>query len=259
MNIKRKFVGVVLASLMSFSWVASASASPSSEPSISLDSTVPEGYSVVKVYDPTDESTKVNNIKVEGKSVASEIKSLQNTSEPIHVLDDTEIEVLKNETHLYRELQNINTGEVVPQYITEMVVASDSYQYGGSHEEDKKRVKLTITLYYHVTKYDSLDWIGLDKAYWRFDKGSKWTTDIIPYYGHKAQFAQIGPGINHQAQNQKQDATPNISGDVTFGETYLKVAPSSWVEVLNNGLATEVGLKTQANFIDQSLSSNRVF
>ncbi|MFB5269728.1 hypothetical protein ACE41H_23520 [Paenibacillus enshidis] len=247
-KVKGKVVGILLTALLSFGSVASVSASSSPEPSIALDSTVPEGYRVVKEYDPMDESTKVD-MQVEGESLLAETKTLQNSSESIPALDDTEI--LKNETHLYRELQNIETGDVVPQYITEMVVAADPFLYSGSNQNSDKSLKLTITLYYHQTTKNSLAYLGLDKAYWRYDKGSSPNSNITPYLTHTAELLQIGPGINDHGQVQRKNVSP-LAGDLSFGKTYLAEVPSSWIEVLDQGLATEVGLRVNAKFLNQS-------
>ncbi|WP_120464519.1 hypothetical protein [Paenibacillus aceti] len=199
-------------------------------------------------------STKVDGALVEGKSLKSEAENIRSSILSNNIeYEDATYEILENETHIYRELQNIETGDVIPQYQTVMVVASDPYSYSGSTQSSDKTVKVTITLYYHSVSQNSYNYIGLDKVYWRWDKGSNWTSDILPNGINSAKMVQIGPGINSKAQNQSKDVSP-IGGDHYFGTTYMGLAPSKWVEVLDGGLATEMGLNLHSTYWNQATS-----
>lgn len=263
---KKKLFSVALATMMIFSSVSAVSASSTNDQTIPTDTTIPEGYRVVKEYDPSTENTQVDlqneiaqlDIQVEGDPLLSE-NSLLQSFDSIPVSNDVDYDIERNETHLYRDLQNVATGEIVQQYKTDMVVAAaDPFVYSGSNQNSDKSIKLTISLYYHKQQKNSLTYIGLDKAYWRYDKGSSPNSNIYPSYSNKCTMIQNGPGINNTSKSQSKDCS-KIAGDLFFGTTYLAQAPSTWIEVLEGGLATEVGIKVSANFDNTSTGKTFVY
>ncbi|MCM3206410.1 hypothetical protein [Paenibacillus illinoisensis] len=256
MKMRKKLFSSLLATIMLFSSVSAASASPNEE-QFPNDLTVPEGFKVVKEYDTTDESNKVD-MQVEGRSFSPDTNTFS-TSQSITSTEEVDYEILTNETYIYRDLENIETGETVTQYKTDMVVAADpSYHWTGTNTNGANTIKLTITLYYHTQTKDRFVYVGLDKAYYRYDKGSNWNiNNAIPSGYNSCELLQMGPGIDTKAKKYKSDCS-QLGGAISFGKTFLATAPSGWVDVLEGGLATEVGIKVEASFLNQS-NSNKVF
>ncbi|WP_145329686.1 hypothetical protein [Paenibacillus xylanexedens] len=228
-------------------------ASPNNE-NFPNDLDVPEGFKVLKEYDVTNENNKVDT-KVEGNSLIADdginINSMNNSQSKIPS-EEVNYEILTNETYKYRDLENIETGEKVTQFKTNMVVNADPFTWTGTNKNDANTVKLTITLYYHSQTKDRFIYNGIDKAYYRYDKGANWNiNNALPYGTNSCQLSQIGPGIDTKAKKQISDCS-QIPGSIDFGKTFLAVAPSSWIDVLDGGLGTEVGIKVNTNFINQS-------
>lgn len=255
----KKLFSTLLATTMLFGSVSVAAASPNGEV-FPYESTVPEGFKVIKEYDTADESNKVD-MQVEGRSFNPDYETNTNTfstSQSTNSTEEVDYEIIKNETYIYRDLQNIETGEVVTQFKTDMVVNADQFHWTGTNKNSENTVNLTITLYYHATTKNRFIYNGLDKVYYRYDKGTNWSTNNAKPTGtNSCQVIQIGPGIDTKAKNQKYDCSRNFTL-VDFGKTYLVTPPSSWVEVLEDGLASQVGLKVQTSFINQS-NNNKVF
>ncbi|MEK4372510.1 hypothetical protein [Paenibacillus sp. FSL R5-0473] len=259
MKNRKKLFSSLLATMMLFGSVSAAAASPNEEV-FPNDSTVPEGFKVIKEYDTTDESNKVD-MQVEGRSFNPENEINTNNfsaSQSINSTEEVDYDILTNETYIYRDLQNIETGEVLTQFKTDMVVEADPFHWTGGNKNSDNTVKLTITLYYHSQTKNRFIYNGLDKAYYRYDKGTNWNiNNAIPSGTNSCQLTQIGPGIDTKAKKQISNCSQN-GGAIDFGKTFLATAPSGWIDVQDGGLATDVGIKVQAGFLNQS-NNNKIF
>ena len=109
----KKFLSGVLCSVL---FLTSLGGSVSASSDITSVPEVPEGYEVVKEYDVNDLSSLrkvpsqvIANIKDENKnSVHSDMR----------YTDESKVEIVEDETRIYRDLRNVQTGELMHQYVT---------------------------------------------------------------------------------------------------------------------------------------------
>ncbi|SEL58042.1 hypothetical protein SAMN04488688_104487 [Paenibacillus sp. cl141a] len=206
-----------------------------------LDVEVPDGYQVIKQYNTEDKSSIVDS-PIDVTSLIQGDNTLLQNGVTGNAYGDGK--VTENETFLYRELQNPETGEVMQQYVSDVTIEPLAvYDYGGSKLDPAGRVKLTIRLHYHTTTKDGMTFIGLDKIYYRYDIIEN-PNGRVSVHSINGTVLQWGPGINGYAQTQEQR---EVAIGYTPGETNLiNLKDKGWVDVLEGGLNTQLGLKLNA-------------
>lgn len=247
-EIPKKLFSVIMASALTLSSVSLASAAePNGMPQ---DESIPEGYKVIKQYDINDENTRVSNpvevnsmTTLENKQNSVSTDSIENDS----VSKNTYNKVNNEETHLYRELQDVNTGNTLNQYVTDLSVsAPGSYERKGTEKDAASGLSLTIRLFYHTkTKSDGNSYLGLDKIYYRYDKPNT----KGPLLSVNGRVNQSGPGLDGKAKLQTM-TLPSQYLTYKVGTTKLvNLQNTGWTEVLDGGLATQLGIQLTAKFI----------
>ncbi|WIM40971.1 hypothetical protein PO903_08935 [Paenibacillus sp. PK4536] len=247
-EVPKKLFSVIMAGVLTLSSVSLASAAePNGMPQ---DESIPEGYKVIKQYDTNDESTKISspvelNTMTELENNQSSLST--NSIEKENVSQNTYNKVTNEETHLYRELQDVNTGNTMNQYVTDLSVsAPGSYERKGTEKDSVSGLSLTIRLFYHTkTKADGNTYLGLDKIYYRYDKPNT----KGPLLSVNGRVNQSGPGLDGKAKLQTM-TLPSQYLTYKVGTTKLvNLQNTGWTEVLDGGLATQLGIQLTARFI----------
>jgi len=203
---------------------------------------VPDGYQVIKQYNIEDESSKIDSPIDVTSLIQPDIAPLQNGVSENAYGDG---KVTENETYIYRELQNPETGESMKQYVSDVTIEPLAvYDFAGSQIDPEGRVKLTIRLYYHTTTaQNGITYVGLDKIYYRYDILEN-PDGRLSIQNINGTVMQWGPGINGPSQRQE---IREVNIGYTPGDTALiNLKNQGWVDVQEDGLATQLGLKLNA-------------
>ncbi|WP_458125310.1 hypothetical protein [Paenibacillus sp. Z3-2] len=213
------------------------------------NSDIPKGFEVLREYDLNDK----NSIREIPAKIITDLQDKNKNSifsgTDSNVL--SEVEVTKNETRIYRDLKNIETGEIQHQYVTTSTVEvsplNDSeiitpfFDNGGDKTDSSQSVRLTVRIFWHENSTDS-NYIGMDKAYYRWDQLDSQRISIPSYTGTAK---QIGPGVNNKVQ---MNGLPVNGTHPISGETYLITFDRlGWIDVLAIGVGTQVGIHFTTN------------
>lgn len=239
------FLGFSLTTLLFFSSVTGAFASSSEVQSIPDKLPVPEGYEIIQDFEPKQEKGE-GDLQIEAEVSASPMTfGIQSTDS-----EEYDYEILENTTLHYQDSINTKTNDLLSQYRTDVTLAAVNRQMGGNLSDSRDLIKVTVTVFYHEVTKDLQTYIGLDKVYYRYDKGSKYNSSIVSYgnrYG--GEVIQTGPGINNHAVLEREPLV-NVIEKITLGQTYLRQPFPNTDEVLVGGLLTEMGVKTQSRWYD---------
>lgn len=251
-NLSGKLLGLLLIGAISIPSVSSAS-------SVNTDSLpeevpIPEGYQVISEYDINDDNNKVSNTVEFVSDSDKQPDSFRKNTEIAQESSSngaSPMELISNETHLYRELINKETGEKFNQYVADVSAQAVPREMSTVEKDAYSDVTVTIRVFYHAKVPTSgvsagLTFVGLDKIYYRYD-GTPGRSTIA---GVQGLVTQQGPGINGQAQNQQMSipfqAGPNL------GDTILvNLQNKNWVEVYEEGFLTSVGIQLTAGVNNQ--------
>ncbi|WP_458120127.1 hypothetical protein [Paenibacillus sp. Z6-24] len=240
--ILKKLLSVTVASIIVLSSANLVSATETDK--FPESDVIPDGYSIIKQYDINSDSSKV----------ASPLqlvpdKTQQNTFNKNSLLEESATEstyisnITNNETHLYRELKNINNGELMKQYVTDISAAAvpGNKDQSDTQKDSKSDVTVTIRMFYHAKNKDGNTYYGLDKIYYRYEG----TPDRSRISAVTGGINQQGPGINGSGQLQSTKIQPQYG--LEFGKTILiDLSNKGWVEVLDGGLLTQMGIELVA-------------
>ena len=242
----KKFLSGVLCSVL---FLTSIGGNVSASSDIDAVPEVPKGYEVVKEYDVND----LSSLRKVPSQVIANIKDENRNSVQSNMsyTDDNKVKMVDDETRIFRDLRNIQTGEVMHQYVTTSTAEVSTSEgddmitpfidQGSGKADGSQSVRLTLRLFWHENATNS-NYIGMDKAYYRWDMlDSKRVT--VPSYTGTAK--QIGPGINDRVQ---MNGIPVNGTHPTDGETYLVAFDRlGWVDVLTIGVGTQVGIHFTTN------------
>ncbi|PJN66443.1 hypothetical protein PAEAM_00860 [Paenibacillus sp. GM1FR] len=236
-----------LTTLIFFSSVTGAFASTSEVQSIPDKLPVPEGYEIIQDFKPKQESGD-GNLKIEAEVSASPMNfGIQST-----VAEDYDYKIIESTTQHYQDSINFKTNDTLSQYRTDVTLAAVNRQMGGNVSDANQLVKVTVTTFYHEVTKGLQTFVGLDKVYYRYDKGNKYDSSKV-FYGNQfgGELVQTGPGINGRAVNER-DALIHVIEKITLGKTYLRQPFPNVDEVLVGGLFMEMGVKTQSRWYDHN-------
>lgn len=249
-EIPKKLLSIMMASVLTLSSVSLASAAESN--GMPQDESIPEGYKVIKQYDINDDSTKVKTpLDITTKSqLNSENRMNEFSTEETKdktvadaTYNDYDIQSTNTETHIYRELQNIDTGTTMNQYVTDVATTATPGDRSTQTKDPNSDITLTMRLFYHSSsKGDGNTYLGLEKIYYRYDG----TPDRSRVVGIDGTAIQWGPGIDGHAKTQEMALSKQLGYEL--GTTNLvNLQNKGWTEVLDGGLATQLGIQLTAD------------
>lgn len=246
---KGKFIlSFSLTTLLFFSSVSGAFASSSEVQSIPDKLPVPEGYEIIQDFEPKQE----RGAEIEAEVSASPMTfGIQSTD-----TEEYDYEILENTTLHYQDSVNTETNDLLSQFRSDVTLAAIDRQMGGTKTE-RDLIKVTVTVFYHEVTKNQQTYIGLDKVYYRYDKGSKYSSSVV-FYGNRygGEVIQTGPGINNHSVLEREPLVYVVE-KINLGQTYLRQPFPNADEVLVGGLLTEMGVKTQSKWYDPN--SNLLF
>jgi hypothetical protein len=212
---------------------------------------VPEGYELIQDFEPKQESGK-SNVQIEAAVSATPMTFGIQSTEAADESEQIDYEVIENTTKHYQDSKNVKTNETLSQYRADVTLAAVNRQMGGNTTDANQLIKVTVTVFYHEVTKGLQTFVGLDKVYYRYDKGSKYSSSKV-FYGNRygGDLLQTGPGINGTAVLEREPLVYIIE-KITLGQTYMRQPFPNVDEVLVGGLLTEMGVKTQSRWYDHN-------
>jgi len=215
----KKFIGVIAATVFLCTTVLSP-VHAETKPELKT-----EKYKVVKVYESnTDGKLSVLEKRNITHQLNAEAVLLDNQTGEKTVVSSTSNDVVKT-----RDLQVIETGEIVTEY-----AINSEIEVSGSGTDDAISVKATAKLF--ITLHgDTQDYVNMEKVEYKWAK----LDSRVSVSDKKIQIFQNGPGLKPTSA-QFQTKSFDASADGTIKNTW------SWVPVLKNGLGYGFGTKMTA-------------
>lgn len=172
----------------------------SSDPQIDF----PEGYELVKVY---DNDTPLTGTKSLQQNLLPQIKALPEIVDN-NTGKDIDVDVVDQSTRPLYDLKNINTGEIVTEYVSDIGIMASSGTKTSDDYDKTKSVYAKATIYYIFSGSAAEEGVTLDKVDWRYE--IKDSTVKIKSKTHN--FYQEGPPLGGgSALKQRKTLTPTAS------------------------------------------------
>ncbi len=245
---KKKLLSFLMMGALTLSTANLASASETND--FPDQDSVPTGYSIINQY-PINESSEVNGpLKLDSNVEQQDSLKTQSLTNESATDSNYIPELTSDKTYMYRELKNESNGESMKQYVTDAKVAAvpGNKDQSDVQKDDKSDITVTIRMFYHSKNKGGNTYYGLDKIYYRYE-GTPDRSKISTVTGR---VNQQGPGINDNAQLQSSKIQPQYG--LALGKTVLvDLKSKGWVEVLDGGLLTQVGIELLAGISNSGI------